>query len=183
MEALNKHHDHDHALGKHPGNEHHDVSPEPSKEAGSLERAALRAASNANGCSHDLGTPDLSSVSVCEVSPERRKSPPLTSAVKRTESPPTRTPSPPRPTRSGEGETHSCSVESLGSGPRPSVSPGSRDSVRFQLRYMVIIASRELSLNPISLSSATEPVFSSEVIKHFFTMSSCFLSFQSQTQY
>ena len=143
MEALNKHHDHDHALGKHlgnehdlgkhPGNEHHDVSPEPSKEAGSLEQAALRAASNENGCSHELGTPDLSSVSVCEVSPERRKSPPLTSAVKRTESPPTRTPSPPRPRGPGEGETHSCSVESLASGPRPSVSPGSRDSVKFQL--------------------------------------------------
>ena len=133
VEALNKHHDLDQALNKHPGNEHHDVSPEPSKEAGSLERAALRAASNENGCSHDLGTQDLSAVSVCEVSPERRKSPPLTSAVKRTGSPPTRTPSPPRPTRPGEGETHSCSVESLGSGPRPSASPGSRDSVRFQL--------------------------------------------------
>ena len=133
VEALNKHHDLDQALNKHPGNEHHDVSPEPSKEAGSLERAALRAASNENGCSHELGTPELSSVSVCEVSPERRKSPPLTSAVKRTGSPPTRTPSPPRPWRAGEGETHSCSVESLGSGPRPLASPGSRDSVRFQL--------------------------------------------------
>ena len=84
------------------------------------------------------------------VNSESAASPPVTiGSPVRTESPLERTSSPPEPVRMGSPPKplrvgsppesvrmasprgHSCSTESLDSGPRPLASPGSRDSVRF----------------------------------------------------
>ena len=134
------------ALGKH-----HGVTPEPCLDRGCPELASLKACPSEGGCPEDpvvvtnqglsagidgpVDTLGLMGV----ISPERRASPPVTSASPpvsaasptiRTESPVIRTSSPPGPVRTGSfSQGLSCSAESLGSGPRPPPSPGSRDSV------------------------------------------------------
>ena len=133
------------ALGKH-----HGVTPEPCKDGGCPELASLKTCPSERGCPGDPGvvTNQGPSASVDDpvdtlgiagvISPERRASPPVTSASPpvsatsptiRTESPMVRTSSPAGPVRMSSSQGLSCSAESLGSGPRPPPSPGSRDSV------------------------------------------------------
>ena len=128
---------------------HHGVAPEPCKDGGCPELASLKTCPSEVVCPGVVTSQGLGggtggggstdgSVDTLGirggVSPEKRASPPVraTSPSVRTESPMARTSSPPGgPVRSASSEGLTCSAESLGSGPRPPASPGSRDSVTF----------------------------------------------------
>ena len=126
---------------------HHGVAPEPCKDGGCPELASVKTCPSEVGCpgvvkGQDLGggpagggstDGSVDTLGIRDgVSPEKRESPPVTTAspTVRTESPMVRTSSPQGgPVRSGSSQGLTCSAESLGSGPRPPASPGSRDSV------------------------------------------------------